>query len=196
MSDPAQGPTPEELAEYAANIGLDAIAKGRYSRWFALTVWLDDRYNGLDFSLIVHEIRGLETGAPRTGTKPAAEYKHKPLKGFWHKHYFSAQFLAKNLLNQLAGGKLEQIAADALGTHRSPTITEEMIKDLAHRVTVEQLEQRSADDKLTGEWIVYAKHNGQNYYLTLATHDTGDQEIYTQIKVACLPEFPFLVSLL
>ena len=27
--------------------------------------------------------------------------------------------------------------------------------------------ERSGAQALTGEWIVYAKHNGRNYYLTL-----------------------------
>lgn len=52
-------------------------------------------------------------------------------------------------------------------------------------------------ERLTGEWIVFAKHEGQNYYLSLATHDkTTHEDLRRNIDAICCPEFPFLAKLL
>jgi len=49
------------------------------------------------------------------------------------------------------------------------------------------------DGRITGEWIVFAKYEGQNYYLSLATHDrTTHQHIRQHIDAICVQEFPFL----
>jgi hypothetical protein len=45
---------------------------------------------------------------------------------------------------------------------------------------------------LTGEWIVFVEHEGQNYYICLATHNGGDDEILGYIRNICHLEFPFL----
>ena len=54
--------------------------------------------------------------------------------------------------------------------------------------------ERSRDQRLTGEWIVYARHEGRNYYLCLARHDEEDATIFDRIKNGCVDEFPFLYS--
>ena len=52
-------------------------------------------------------------------------------------------------------------------------------------------------EKITGEWILFAKHDGKNYYLALATHDmTTHQHIRELIDTICCPEFPFIVDIL
>jgi hypothetical protein len=49
---------------------------------------------------------------------------------------------------------------------------------------------------MTGEWLVYAIHEGQNYYLCLGTHKSGDDALRQQIDLICVPEFPFLKEIL
>ena len=44
--------------------------------------------------------------------------------------------------------------------------------------------------KLTGEWLVYAKSNDKNYFLCLATHSEGDQNIFDNKILSCYQEFP------
>ncbi|MDD2674216.1 MAG: hypothetical protein PHF81_04995 [Flavobacterium sp.] len=46
--------------------------------------------------------------------------------------------------------------------------------------------------KLTGEWLIYKRHNNINYYLCLAKHNEGDQEIYDNKILKCFQEFPEL----
>lgn len=57
--------------------------------------------------------------------------------------------------------------------------------------------QRLRDaQKLTGEWIVYAVHQGQNYYLAIWEHAHGDELLRSEIERLCVPEFPFLKGIL
>jgi hypothetical protein len=55
---------------------------------------------------------------------------------------------------------------------------------------------RARAQELTGEWIVFAKHEGKNYYLCLAGHDEGDDHIFARISDGCAYEFPFLSDVL
>lgn len=45
---------------------------------------------------------------------------------------------------------------------------------------------------LTGEWLIYKKYQGKNYYLCLAKHDEGDKNIYKNKVLPCLDDFPEL----
>jgi hypothetical protein len=48
--------------------------------------------------------------------------------------------------------------------------------------------------RLTGEWIVFAKANGRNIYLTLAGHDESNEAVLSRCSLAP-EEFPELASL-
>lgn len=184
----------EELVEYANLYGLESLIPERYSWLFVFNLMMLERKNGIAPFEIIDEIKCLEGVGPPQQTKPASEFKGAHLKGLWHKHFFAANLslLAHNISNQLAGGKLEKLVTEIFDPNKSPVVTKEMIGELSHRVVVESLEDRAADSKLTGEWIVFAKHQGQNYYLCLTTHESGDENIAQSIKAACLPQFPFL----
>lgn len=47
--------------------------------------------------------------------------------------------------------------------------------------------------QLTGEWLIYKRYNDINYYLCLAKHNEGDQEIYDSKILKCFQEFPELM---
>lgn len=38
---------------------------------------------------------------------------------------------------------------------------------------------------MTGEWFVFHKHEGKNYYLTFGLHGETNDEIYKRIVLAC-----------
>ena len=186
--------TQAELSEFAHTVGLDRVVKDRYSWLFVMRLFLYMQVHGINPFQIIAEIKVLEEDALSTGTKTATQFSHFPLKGLWHKHYFCARFIAKNIVNELSGGRLSALVEEVLDPARSPIITDEMIKELSHRVVHETLEGRQAQGKLTGEWIIFAKHGGKNYYLSLSTHNAGDQAIFDEIKSICYPQFPFLKS--
>ena len=130
-------------------------------------------------------------------TKEARPFnKDKPLAGFHHKHHTQAEFIFTNILLQhqkpktkvrLAQFEKEIFPADVKVQESWDTYA----KLAAHEHTVATYEERAAAGILTGEWIVYARHEGKNYYLTLATHSEPDEKILKRIAL-CRDDFPFL----
>lgn len=186
--------TSVDLKEYAESLRLNLYAESRYSWLFVLNILCLEQIYGINPFQIIDEIRTLEDSTVVTKTKPATQFTRPPLKGLWHKHFFCSRFMAHNMKNHLSGGKLEKLVHEVLDSKKSPVVTEGMIRELSHRVTVEAFEERAAGGNLTGEWIVFAKHKGQNYYLCLATHNTDDNSTFNSIRVACWPQFPFLTA--
>jgi hypothetical protein len=161
--------------------------------WFKMYVM--DAEMGVSPHDILTSIRELEAGEQSpTGTKLATQFRKPPLNGLWHKHWFSAHFLGANIVLGLGKDGVEKLVNEAMDPAKSKVITQEMINELAHRVTHDPLVARDARKKLTGEWIVFAKHGGKNYYLTVALHGTGDQVIFDEIKQHCLRDFPDLLT--
>jgi len=196
LGNKTQVVTSKDIENYAEACHLNLYAEGRYSWLFVLHLLLYNQMHGINPFQIVDEIRALEQSEIATRTKPAAEFSRPPLQGLWHKHFFSAQFVARNIRTHLSGGKLTKLVEEIFDVKKSPVVTEDMVKELSHRVTAESIKQRADDGKLTGEWIVFAKHGGKNYYLCLATHNDRDQLIYESIKTACWHQFPFLSTVL
>jgi len=65
---------------------------------------------------------------------------------------------------------------------------EEKLKLCPHQATVGMFESRSANSALTGEWLIYAKHKGQRYYLSIAPHSQhpkDDTVIYNRMMDRC-----------
>lgn len=182
--------TGEELTAFKQSyIGGD-ISK-RMSDLLIFDMYVLDSAFGVSPHEILETIRNLEAGEPENGVKAATQFKHAPLRGLWHKHYFSAHFVAANILLGLGKNGMERLAKEVFDPSE-PIITEKMIREMAHRVANEPIEKRAADGKLTGEWVVYAKHANQNYYLALNTHDAGDQFVYDRIIEHCTKNFPDL----
>lgn len=192
VGDRTEVVTSDDLKGYAEAIQLNHYAAGRYSSLFALNLFSYERLYGINPFQVVDEIRTLEDSARATRTKPASQFTRYPLKGLWHKHFFCSRFMAHNMMNHLSGGKLEKLVNEVLDPSKSPVVTEGMIRELSHRVTVDAFEERASAGNLTGEWIVFAKHEEKNFYLCIATHDMGDDFIFNNIRAACWPQFPFL----
>lgn len=66
---------------------------------------------------------------------------------------------------------------------------------LTHRLVVQGFEER-AQRGLTGDWIIFAKHDGRNYYLDLAIHEEGKEynadALSQRLRNGSHAEFPFL----
>lgn len=194
MPDGAEIHAPESaLIEFAAEVGLGSIVPDRYSKLFVFKLWLYAHVHGIEIPSILEEMKALE-GLPNKApaTKPATQFVRPPLKGLWHQHFFSARFVGHNIATHMLGKRLEETVKRIFDPVRSPTVTREMIGEMAHAVTHGALEERENQSKLTGEWIVFTKHQGQNYYLTLATHTTEDQQTFDEISSMAYAEFPFL----
>jgi len=69
------------------------------------------------------------------------------------------------------------------------------VGNLTHRLVIGGYEER-VERGLTGDWIIYAQHEGLNYYLDLATHEEGvgerAKDLAQKLREGCEAEFPFL----
>ena len=186
--------TQDELKEYADYCGLNNLASGRYSSLFVVNLMLLEWCNDIDPFHVISEIEVLEGRMPSVKTKPESEFRGDHLKGLWHKHFMPAlpSVVAHNIINHLGKNGTRTLVEDVLDPGRNPVITSDMLDELTHRIVVESLEKRADQEKLTGEWIVYAKEARNNYYLGIWRHDSGDENIAKSIKSVCVPEFSFL----
>jgi hypothetical protein len=157
-------------------------------------IWLDifilDEI-GISPYHILSSIKELE-GEPPSGVKPATQFRNMPLKGLWHKHFFSTPFLGKNILLALGKDGVGKLVKEVIDPSKSSNITADMIDEISRGAVLDPFEARNASNKLTGEWIVYLRHEGKNYYLCCNTHDAGDQLIYDRIMEHCARDFPEL----
>lgn len=184
-----------ELAKYAEFVGLSRVATGRYTWGFVAKLYAFERANGIDPNMVVDEIKQLEGAERPGGTKRATQFTRAPLAGLWHQHFFSPRFIPQNLLSELNDKKKWALATEQLGPE-DHVITSADLDKLAYALTTEAFEKRYEEGRLTGEWIIFAQHEGQNYYLTLAVHSTGEQDqiLYNEVKTMSSFQFPFLFS--
>lgn len=184
---------PDKIEELAKFYGLDALIPNRYTSLLVVNLYLLDKVSGVNPAQVIEEIKNLEGLAPSQQTKPATEFKGSFLKGLWHKHFLPTlpSSFAHNILNHLGKNGLAKLVEEVFDPAKSSTVTREMIDELAHRVVEESIVDRGAAEKLTGEWIIFAKENGQNYYLCISPHASEDENIANHVRV-CAHEFPFL----
>jgi hypothetical protein len=145
---------------------------------------------------IYDALKSLEAGNVNgQNTKSSSSFRHKPLKGLYHKHHFQACYIPNNVLLELNKGntfkKLWDEVANETNIAYGDLITQEFVARLSHKVTFDSLGLRRQRQALTGEWIVYASIDGQNYYLTLASHNEDDADIYKRVQL-CFSDFPEL----
>ena len=84
--------------------------------------------------------------------------------------------------------------AEAAGETRF--ISEEDTWKMAQDLVEGNWGRLAGDQALTGEWIIFAKYYGQNYYLCLGFHEQDQNQLRRQIDEVCCREFPFLTELL
>ena len=199
--EPSNDAFVEEFETLMKVLRLDDIAPGRFSSLFALCLFGGFKAGTLDPHRAVLEIEALEKGSPSHYKEPI-QNKRPPLKGLWHKHFgqLGLRPLALNVQNALKKYELPYVAekirlAKESGEERFFTV--EDVKAIANDAVHGNYVRRQESGALTGEWIVFAKHAGKNYYLALATHDRSTHaHIRQQIETLCVREYDFLEDLL
>ncbi|MBS7540386.1 hypothetical protein [Ancylobacter lacus] len=173
--------------------------RGRpYLNRMSTLIWVDifamNATYGIDPFKILMEIDGLEGLASGSRTKKPSQFKFPPLKGLWHKHFFDSRFIAKNITSALGEKRLKDIVDIWIKENKDKTITQEIVAKLAHEVTHGVFDRRSAEGRLTGEWIIYAENEGRNFYLTCKPHSSDDRIIFEEISYHCAQDFPDLLT--
>ncbi|WED29903.1 hypothetical protein L3V77_21080 [Vibrio sp. DW001] len=191
----------EKIMQFKRIFNIDEVLGGRYSVSFLLDVFFAFEKGLINISAVLDEIKYLEGVGSKTQTKPASQFNRKPLKHLWHKHYSDGNIpeLAQNVKNALKNYSipyLDEQVRDAEASDEVRYITETDISAIFDDVVSGSLARRRAEQKMTGEWLVYASHEGQNYYLCLAKHDDGDDNIRKKIDSTGMYEYPFLEEVL
>lgn len=91
----------------------------------------------------------------------------------------------------------EQSIREAQESGEERYLTEADIKRITDDVIHGNFVRLADSVALTGEWLIYAEHDGRKYYLGLGTHDVAHHDnLRHQIDALCCHEFPFLRELL
>ena len=112
-------------------------------------------------------------------------------------HFTDASFILKNIgihlgLEHGNSEKLGKLVQEAFDQNSSGFVDDKFINHISTGMSFKALEERSKGHKLTGEWIVFQKYEGKNYYLTLAAHNEGDDKIYKRVCDCYEIDYAFL----
>jgi hypothetical protein len=163
--------------EYVHELLNSFMVTGRYStileRQIAFALW----QRIANVHVICNEIGAIEKHplAKSSRTK-RDEALTGDLTGLRHKHLMDARFIAKNVFNHWAARdeELVQLCANVMADEAIP-----LDKKPGHifHLVMASYEHRSRARRLTGEWIVFARHQKRNYYLSLASHSEQTRDI-------------------
>jgi hypothetical protein len=187
--------TSEQLVEIKSDITDGAPYAVRMS--LALAIRLAMHPN--DKLAVLHEIDGLEHERPGTTVRPT-QFKYPPLFPLWHKHYFMPRHVQRNFgdrwgVSRGEGNRDLRALLSGIATQHGND-PEKWQGTLVHQFVMGGLLDRANANRLTGDWIIFGKHAGKNYYLDLATHEEGEGEnaerLMQKLRAGCQAEFPFL----
>jgi hypothetical protein len=188
--------TRKELEDFALNdVGFCNLDISRISSVFIAQVIQLQTNQVINTHQMLDEIKNLENVGIETRTKKVDSFKRPPLKGLKKSHFTDASFINKNLGAHFGyenGGnkRLTKVVNDAF--ERNGIVDDELISYLSHHAAIGSLEERAKKHNVTGEWIIFQEYENMNYYLTLAAHNEGDENIYKRVRDSYEFDFPFL----
>lgn len=150
------------------------------------------------FQFVEKEILSLENGTSSKTKKETTYYCNNRLKGFMHKHFYvpyyehpavNCQLYWK--LKSVKSKKFEQMGLGVAEPFKGLPETEETLAKFNSELADEFI-RGAKNRELTGDWLIYLPHEGQNYYLCIAKHNEDDF-ILEAVK-CCLHEFPFIAE--
>jgi len=189
----------EELRAYAeSNLAFHGLELKRISSIFVAQIYRLERNRVLNTFEILDEIKHFEGLKRSTSTGNERPFNGPVLRGLHKKHFTDARFILKNIGIHLGyeNGKmarLDRIIRQAFERNTSGYVDDDFINYITHHTTVGAYEDRTRKG-LTGEWIIFKKHQGKNYYLTLAAHNEGDESIRRRVEMAYEFDFPFFLA--
>lgn len=193
--------TDVDLQKFIEMIGLNNVAPGRYSALLAVQL-LGGALSGFQNpGKIIREIGELEAGKLGQLKRPI-QNRYPPLKGLWHKHYMQDGISSLAMNVQKGLGKygipfFEQKIQEAKEAGEERFLSAEDVPALVNDIVSGNRQRLAEAQAITGEWLVFAKHEGKNYYLCVTTHDKSTHDhIRKLIDEVCCIEFPFLAKLL
>ena len=180
-----------------SDIGFHGLDISRISSIFIVQVMQMQGNRVINTHQMLDEVKFLEGLGKQPRTKKAEEFKRLPLKGLKKTHFTNANFIVKNMGSHFGlerGGNkmLDRLIKKAFDQNTSGYVDDDFANFIAHKLTIGMLEERAANHRITGEWIVFQEYEGKNYYLTLGAHNEGDDNIYKRVCDSYELDFPFL----
>ena len=187
--------TDQELETFLGNnSGLVGVDLSRMSRLFCEQLAAGIKSRTLNSFEVTDVIQALE-GHRTRGHVEVRAFNHPPLRGLLHAHFLQAAFIPKNLENEI---KTRRGKALIDGVFKDKKLSdEEKLKLASYQATFGLYNSRAANNALTGEWIIYADHQGKHYYLSIASHSKGsegDTIIYNRMMERCEPIFQQIIQ--
>ncbi|KAA1050867.1 hypothetical protein [Pseudocitrobacter sp. 73] len=194
----------DEIMSIMLQIGLREETLKRMSGLMIMQLYASFISRSENPFIIADEISNLEGTSLRgeSRTKSPTMFNRKPfLRGLWHKHYYGSgiDVMARNLLVALNNYGLPQLEAkveEAINSGEERYFTAEDVAMVAFDAVSGNWERRANEQKITGHWIIYAIHEGKNFYLSLGKHTDDEAELRQQIEAICVHQFPFLTEIL
>jgi hypothetical protein len=190
----------QQIDAIKMHLGLSVFKEAEFSFLFIAELFNAHTNQIYNTYAILDEIKNIEGLSSRTMTKPASPFDRPPLKGLWHKHHFQASFLLQNIgnhwkINRKKQLKLSAMISECIKEEELGNFSDELAAKLSYKFVHEAYASRASENNITGEWIIFAKHNNKNYYLTLSSHTKGkveDEKLYRKILKNCSEQYPFL----
>jgi hypothetical protein len=148
--------------------------------------------------IVLDEVDYLEGLRPPTGTKEEEQFRHAPLHPFFHKHFSAPRHILRNIGDRWGlgdGGNRDLLKMISRVAKKHGSDPDRWQRVLSYWLIVNGSRDRVGGR--TGDWIIFAKHRGENYYLDLATHaeaETDPHALVQKLRDGSAPEFPFLFS--
>jgi hypothetical protein len=169
-------------------LGLHRIQNVKFSNLFVTQLQLGLNRGTVDSQKVVDQIQKIQNEA-LTAVKGVRQFEKEIVSGFFYSHWFETRFMGLNFINhwKLRSRKSPELKAMIMDTcNKFPALENDRLSkwNLAGEIArnfVNGFHERSKNGKLTGEWIIFAKENGLNVYLTLASHNEDDIDIFLRM---------------
>ncbi|MBS9443780.1 hypothetical protein EAE89_19490 [Photorhabdus heterorhabditis] len=142
---------------------------------------------------IIDRVKSLEGIMESSCIKDEGVFLYEPLKGLMKAHFTNARFIFKNIKNQWGSDKyMGKTINKAFHNNKSEYVDDDLINYISYQLAIGAYDKKIKGKAITGEWIIFQKYQGKNYYLTLGYHSEGDKNIYKRVCVAYEQDFSFL----
>jgi len=188
--------TLEQIRDIKTRIVHGASYSDRVSLGFAARL-LQVRDELGEDRAVLREIDALEGPDAYSMTKKAEQFSRPPLFPFWHKHFSTPRHLFRNIGIRWGADKsgnrdLTKMIEKAEAKYgHEPELWQ---KYLAYQFVMGGYQERAASRRMTGDWIIFAKHEGKNFYLDMATHEEAQEpdRLMKKLWQGSAAEFSFL----
>ena len=179
-------------------VGLVGIDMARVSDCLLVQLYGFAMGQSRDVFSVSDVMQGVEGRRPGICSKPGEPFRHDTLSGFWKAHVSDAHDISCNLVLELP--KKDEAMCNTirdLEKEEAQNPSKNGMPGRLAQTVVDGYEKRAERKALTGDWIIYGKHESKNYYLAVAEHartKEEDEELYQRLNALCGAQFPFLFT--